>query len=122
MFLSTPAPASDAARPMTAPNATSRIDCPATSCTTSFARAPSAIRTPNSLGWTAWFCSAGFASSALSAQRVGPAQYDTCARGGLQSPQGAIGIRFGEVAPLWFFDENPQARQCAHGTRDDLGE
>jgi hypothetical protein len=42
------------------------------------------------------------------------------ARGGLQSPQRAIGVRFGEVGLVRFFDESPQAPQYAHGARDDL--
>ena len=47
----------------------------------------------------------GSAWQALQAQHFLPsawAQRNTIsARGGLQRPQGAIGIRFGEVAPLW---------------------
>jgi hypothetical protein len=39
------------------------------------------------------------------------------ARGGLQSPQRAIGFRFGEVGLIWFFDESAQARQYAHGAQ-----
>src|SRR5262249_36629631 len=41
----------------------------------------------------------------------GPQRNTIGARGGLQSPQGAIGVRFGEVGLVWFFDESPQARQ-----------
>ena len=57
----------------------------------------------------------GCARQALQAQHFlasAWAQRDTVgARGGLQSPQRAIGGRFGEVGQLWFFDESPQARQ-----------
>ena len=62
----------------------------------------------------------GSARQALQAQHFLPsawAQRNTIsARGGLQRPQGAIGIRFGEVGLVRFFDENPQARQYAQGT------
>ena len=42
---------------------------------------------------------AGFVSSALSARR---------ARGGLKRPQRSIGIGFGKVGPVWFFEANPR--------------
>jgi len=44
------------------------------------------------------------------------------ARGGLQRPQRPIGGRFGEIGPVWFFDDNPEARQYAHSARDDFEE
>ena len=66
------------------------------------------------------------ARQALQAQHFLPSsrtQRDTIdARGGLQSSQRPIGGRFGEVGPVWFFDESPHARQQAHDARDDLGE
>src|SRR5262245_1588451 len=73
-----------------------------------------AVRVDTQLwGWTAWFCSAGFASSALSAQRVGLAQYDKCMR----RPAATAGRHwypFRRGSSLWFFDENPPgASMCA---------
>ena len=57
----------------------------------------------------------GSARQALQAQHFLPSAWaqrnPIGARGGLQRPQRAIGVRFGEVAPLWFFDESAQARQ-----------
>jgi hypothetical protein len=54
----------------------------------------------------------GRARQALQAQHFLPrawAEGDTIgARGGLQSPQDAIGVCFGEVGPLRFFDESAQ--------------
>jgi hypothetical protein len=62
-----------------------------------------------------WSGGPGRARQALQAQHFLPgawAEGDTIsARGGLQSPQGAIGVCFGEVGPLRFFDESAQARQ-----------
>src|SRR5262245_19835171 len=55
----------------------------------------------------------GSARQALQAQHFLPSAW---------AQRNTISARFRELAPLWFFDENPQARQCAHGTRGDLGE
>jgi hypothetical protein len=44
------------------------------------------------------------------------------ARGGLQSLERPVGIRFGEVGLVRFFDESSQACQYAHGALDNLGE
>ena len=57
----------------------------------------------------------GLARQALQAQHFLPSarteRNPIGARGGLQRPQRPIGVRFGEVGPLWFFDECAQARQ-----------
>ena len=73
-----------------------------------------------------WGGRPGCARQALQAQHFLPSSWaqrnPIGARGGLQRCERAIGVRFGEVGPVWFFDESPQARQYAHGARDDLGE
>ena len=73
-----------------------------------------------------WSGGPGRARQASQAQHFLPgawAEGDTIsARGGLQRSQRAIGIRFREVGPLWFFDESAQARQYTHGARDDFEE
>ena len=59
-----------------------------------------------------WSGGPGRARQASQAQHFLPgawAEGDTIsARGGLQGPQGAIGVCFGEVGPLRFFDESAQ--------------
>ena len=62
-----------------------------------------------------WGGRPGFARQALQAHHflasARPQRNPVGARGGLQGCDRAVGVRFGEVGPGWFFDESAEARQ-----------
>jgi hypothetical protein len=61
-----------------------------------------------------WGRRPGCARQALQAQHFLPSSWaernPVGARGGLQRSERPIGLRFGEVGPVWFFDQSAQGR------------